>query len=342
LKKLNDIWFRVIAIPLIALMGHLVFYNRNESGDERFGFWTIYLISLSETVIIWEVIRLIILYYRRKFPGIQQTRQRILWLLLTCTLATLLIRTVNIWIYDETLFWGYRFPLEGYLHSIFVALLFVLIVGAFYESLYYFNMWHHSSLQAEILKKENLQTQLESLKAQINPHFLFNNLGSLASLIMEDQQRAVDFTEELSFVYRYLLQANEKTLTPLHDELNFVKAYYGVLKKRFEEGIDLVIDTEEKYSDWLIPPLTVQLLLENAVKHNTVMAKAPLRIKIFTSANDRLVVLNSLQEKTTAVDSGKLGLKNIAAKYRLMQQPAVDVIRTETEFIVKIPLIKNS
>ena len=204
MKKLNDKWFRIIVIPLIALMGHLVFYNRNETGDERFGFWGIYFISLTETVIIWEIIRLIILYYRKKFPTIQQTRQRTLWLLLTCTAATLIIRTLNIWIYDKTLLWGYRFPLEGYLHSIFVALLFVLIVGAIYESIYYFNMWHRISLQAEVLKKENLQTQLESLKEQINPHFLFNNLSSLASLIMEDQHRAVDFTEELSSVYRYL------------------------------------------------------------------------------------------------------------------------------------------
>ncbi|MEJ0106538.1 MAG: histidine kinase [Bacteroidota bacterium] len=219
------------------------------------------------TVIIWEIIRLIILYYRRKFPTIQQTRQRILWLLLTCTIATLIVRTLNIWIYDKTLLWGYRFPLEGYLlYSIFVALLFVLIVGAIYESLYYFNMWHRTSLQAEVLKKENLQTQLESLKAQINPHFLFNNLSSLASLIMEDQHRAVDFTEELSSVYRYLLQANEKTLTTLHAELNFAKAYYGLLKNRFEEGIEMTIDVNETYSEWLIPPLNCSVALRKRCK----------------------------------------------------------------------------
>lgn len=339
MKKLNDTWFRIIGVPLIALMGHLVFYNRNDEGDERFGFWGIYLISLAETVVLWEVNRLIILYFRKKFPSIEQTRKRILWLLLTCTMVTLVIRVFNMWIYDETMLWGYRFPLEGYLHSVFVALLFVLIVGAIYEGIYYFSMWNRASFETERLKKENLQTQLDSLKAQINPHFLFNNFSTLASLITEDPHKAVDFVEELSVVYRYLLQANEKTLTTLEAEIKFAEAYYSLLKIRFENRISLDFDIKEEYKELMLPPLTVQLLLENAVKHNAILQEKPLQIRIYTEPG-YLVVKNSLHEKTSGLRSTGLGLKNIALKYQLLRQPEVKVLRSADQFTVKVPLIK--
>lgn len=339
MKKLNDTWFRIIGVPLIALMGHLVFYNRNDEGDERFGFWGIYLISLAETVILWEANRLIILHFRKKFPSIEQTRKRILWLLFTCTLVTLIIRVMNMWLYDKTLLWGYRFPLEGYLHSVFVALLFVLIVGAIYESIYYFSRWNRATVEAERLKKENLQTQLESLKAQINPHFLFNNFSTLASLIMEDQRKAVDFVEELSVVYRYLLQANERTLTPLQEELQFAKAYYTLLKIRLEDRVSLDIRINDEYLDWQLPPLTIQLLLENAVKHNAVLPEDPLRIRLYTEQG-YLVVQNSLHKKTSGHRSTGLGLQNIARKYALLKQPEVIVSNDSAHFTVKVPLIK--
>ncbi|MBI5373434.1 MAG: histidine kinase [Sphingobacteriales bacterium] len=339
MKKLNDKWFRIIGIPLIALMGHLVFYNRNDEGDERFGFWGIYLISLAETMLLWEINRLLFLYFRNRFPSIGDTRKRITGLLLTCTPVTLLVRTVNIWVYDKTLLWGYRFPLEGYLHSVFVALLFVLIVGAIYEALYYFSRWNRAFIETERLKKENLQTQFDSLKAQINPHFLFNNLSTLASLITEDQRTAVQFVEELADVYRYLLQANEKTLVPVQAEINFAEAYYHLLKRRFENRINLTVAVNEKEKDGLLPPLTLQLLLENAVKHNAILEESPLEIKIYTEPG-YLVVENSLHEKSSAVRSTGMGLNNISSKYKILRQPDVLIIRTATHFIVKVPLIK--
>lgn len=297
-SRLNDGWFRLLGIPLIALMSHLIFYNRNDSGSQEFGFWGIYLISVIETMIIWESVRLVILNFRRRLPSIDQTRQRIIWILVCSTLVTMAVRVLNIWFYDKTLLWGYRFPLEGYLHSVFVALLFVLIVTTIYESIYYFRMWHLSSLRAAALKKENLQTQLDSLKSQINPHFLFNNLSSLAALIMENQEKAVHFVEEFSSVFRYLLQANERTLTTLGHEMDFISAYYNLLKNRFEQALLLEVDIPAGCNDLLVPPLTIQLLLENAVKHNAVMAENPLQIRIVASPDGWLLVSNTLHEKT--------------------------------------------
>lgn len=346
-SRLHDGWFRLVGIPLIALMSHLVFYNRNDGGEERFGFWTIYLISVAETMIVWELVRLILYYFRRRMPSIEQTRQRIVWVMICSTLATMIIRVLNVWIYDETRLWGYRFPLEGYLQSVFVALLFVLIVSTIYESLYYFKMWHKTSLRAAVLEKENLQTQLDSLKSQINPHFLFNNLSSLAALITENQEKAVHFVEEFSSVFRYLLQANERTLTPLRNEMEFISAYYSLLKNRFEQALQLEVCIPAECNEWLLPPLTIQLLLENAVKHNTVMTEHPLHIRIAATTDGWLTVSNSVHEKkgsaatTDSRDRIGMGLENIRAKYRLLDQPPIIISKDATQFEVKVPLIKN-
>lgn len=340
--RLSDKWFRFLGIPLFALMGNIIFYNRNDSGEERFGFWTIYLLSVAETMVLWEANRLVILYYRKKFPLLNQTKQRITAILIVCFIVTLIVRTLNIWVYDRTKFWGYRFPLEGYLHSIFVALLFVIIVAGIYEGIYYFLKWKDVAVEAEVLKKENLQTQLDSLKTQINPHFLFNSLGSLSSLIEEDPKKAQVFVNDMSAVYRYLLQTNERGLTTLQKELDFLNAYYQMLRTRFENGLQLELNIDERYLDWLIPPLTLQILLENAVKHNAVLPSKPLLIKIYTDSMQNLFVVNNLQKKTSEVISNKTGLNNIAAKYKLLNQKDITIRQTDTYFQVIVPLIKNS
>lgn len=340
-QKLHDRWFRFLGIPLIAFLGHIIFYNRNESGEERFGFWGIYFLSLAETLILWEANRLIIVIIRKKYPGLEQTKKRITSLLLVCCAVTILLRAGNIFLYDRTAFWGYRFPLEAYLHSISVSLLFVIVVTGAYEAIYYFTMWKNMAVETESLKKENLQTQLESLKAQINPHFLFNSLGSLSSLIEQDPVKAKEFVGEMSLVYRYLLQANDQVLTSVQKEMEFVKAFMNMLHTRFPEGLQLSVHIADEYYKYLLPPLTLQILLENAVKHNAVLPSAPLQIKIYTDDSSHLVVENNIQQKTSPVQSHKKGLNNIRTKYKLLNQPEIVIHHTEKQFRVTLPLIKS-
>lgn len=342
LQTLNDKWFRFFGLPVVALMGHIIFFNRNNTGEEIFGFWEIYFLSLAETVLIWETNRLVFQFFRRKYPALYLTRRRIFAILLVSTPLTIVVRTLNVFLYDATRFWGYRFPLEAYLHNIFVALLFVVVVGGIYEAVYYFRMWKNTAVESEGLKRENLQTQLQALKAQINPHFLFNSLGSLSSLIEEDSGRAQAFVKEMATVYRYLLQANEKDLVSLAEEMKFIRAYSSLLKTRFEEGLQLVTGIGEREAALLLPPLTVQLLLENAVKHNAILAARPLQVRIYTDDADNLVVANNLQRKTSPVYSSKTGLNNIRVKYRLLNHPNVQVTQTDTHFQVSVPLIKTN
>ncbi len=340
--QLNDLWFRVIGIPVIAYMSHVIFFNENHGvADERFTPLQVILISVVEALILWESNRLVLIYWRGKYPELSQSRARIISQFIGCMLVTILIRYVNVWFYDQTLFWGYIFPPEGYLYSIFVGLLYVIIVAGIYESLYYFRKWKQLFSEAEALKRENLQTQLDSLKTQINPHFLFNNLSSLSSLIVENQDRAVTFVNELSSVYRYLLQANEKNLTTLESEIAFLRDYFQLLKTRFGAGISLTVEIDEIHDSYLLPPLTLQLLVENAVKHNAVLPARPLAIRLFIE-DENLVVVNNLQKKNTAVISNKLGLRTIISKYRLMNTAPVQVEDDGSFFKVTLPLIKNN
>ncbi|ANE51019.1 sensor histidine kinase [Flavisolibacter tropicus] len=340
---LHDKWFRFLGIPFIAFLSHIIFFNEEHMGaDDGFTSWQIYLIAIAEALLLWETNRLVIHYFHKRYPSLHQTRQRILGWFVGCMLVTIVIRYLNIWFYDKTLFWGYVFPPEGYWYNIFIALLFVAIVAGIYETIFYFQQWKRTFAEKEALKIEQLQTQLDSLKAQINPHFLFNNLGSLSSLIMEDQLQAVRFVNELSSVYRYVLQANDKHLTTLESELAFIDNYFHLLKTRFSEGIVLNNEIDDQHLSYLLPPLTLQLLIENAIKHNAILPESPLVITLYTRETDSLIVVNNLQKKSSLLTSNKLGLRNITTKYRLLNQKEVLIKQTDKTFQVSLPLIKNS
>ncbi|KIC95823.1 sensor histidine kinase [Flavihumibacter solisilvae] len=339
--RLHDKWFRLLGIPFIAFMSHIIFFNENHMAEEKFSSWQVFLISLVEGILLWETNRLALLFFYNRYPSLQQSRQRITGIFLGCMLVTILVRYLNIRLYDETLFWGYVFPPEGYWYNIMIALLYVMIIAGLYEGVFYFTQWKRTFAETEALKREQLQTQLDALKAQVNPHFLFNSLGSLSSLVMEDQKKAVVFIRELAAVYRYVLQSNENHLTTLREELSFIDHYFHLLKTRFDDAIGLKLDIPEQYLSYSLPPLTLQLLLENAIKHNVILPEEPLLIQIYADKAGTLVVENNLNKKITTAETGRLGLRNIMSKYSLLQQRDVLVSETEEKFRVFVPLIKN-
>jgi LytS/YehU family sensor histidine kinase len=223
----------------------------------------------------------------------------------------------------------------------------VLIVGAVCnllattanEGVAFFEKWRKLVDESEQLKKVNLQSQLEGLKGQVNPHFLFNSLNSLSSLISDDPDKAEKFLDEMSKVYRYLLRTNEDGLTTLESEMQFIHSYFHLLKTRYGDSLDMEVIIDERYNAYLIPPLTLQMLVENAVKHNMLLRDSPLKILIMTTNSSRLVVSNNLQRKDRMVSSNKVGLTNIVNKYRLMKQEEITVRDDGKEFAVVVPLI---
>ncbi|KQS27654.1 sensor histidine kinase [Dyadobacter sp. Leaf189] len=215
----------------------------------------------------------------------------------------------------------------------------VIVLTLLYEGNYSLKKWKEIKVNKEQIKKAGMQGQLQSLKSQVNPHFLFNSLNTLSALITDEPKRAEQFVDEMAQVYRYLLQNNQSELTTLATELKFIRSYFHLLKTRYDQGLDLVIRVDEADLHKFIPPLTLQLLVENAVKHNAILEQTPLLIKITSAGDDWLEVCNNVVTKSTPVKSTKLGLANIFAKYNLLseKQPVIDV--AAAHFKVLLPLL---
>ena len=202
---------------------------------------------------------------------------------------------------------------------------------------FFFVLWSEAVDRVQKLREEKLIFQYETLKSQVNPHFLFNSLNSLLSLVRSEPELSEKFVQKLSSIYRYTLENREKELVPLSAELDFVNDYFYLQKIRDNEKIEL--KTELNISNnALIVPVSLQLLVENALKHNTSTRKQPLEIVIHNEGIDKLVVRNNLQVKTQLADSSKIGLKNLNERCRLILNREIEILQTDDEFVVKIPV----
>ena len=197
-----------------------------------------------------------------------------------------------------------------------------------------------SKLEAEQFKKETTEAQLEALRKQVNPHFLFNSFNVLSSLIEADSPAAVLFVEQLSSVYRYLLNTQDQKLVTLKEELAFIESYLFLLKTRFGKNLLVEINLDNKEHEH-IPPSTLQLLVENAIKHNEISKRKSLQISIYRES-DLIIVENNLNPKATTEASSQLGLQNIISRYKLMNEGIPEIENGEEKFIVRIPVITKN
>ena len=292
----------------------------------------------------WMIVRQIMYLLRRWYPDYRKTLTRII---LSVFSGGVIGLAVGALVFDvPAMIAGQKEFSPAMISAHFGPMFFfsALVVGA-HEVMYNFFELRRIDKEREELRKAHLQSQLDSLKTQVNPHFLFNSLNTLLSLISVSPGRAEAFVLELSSVYRYLLQANEKEMTTVEQELKFAHSYFHLLKTRYEDGIQLLIDVDDKYINYLVPSLTLQLLLENAVKHNVISSDKPLKISVFTKGTEAgevfLTVQNNLQRKTQAVLSNQMGLNNILAKFKLMNRDDVLITDKDNCFTVSLPLIKK-
>ena len=211
------------------------------------------------------------------------------------------------------------------------------VVAAFHVFYFYKKSQERKVKESQIVAKTET-AKFESLKNQLDPHFLFNSLNVLTSLIGENPNQAEKFTTKLSKVYRYVLEQKDKDLIPLEEELKFAKSYMELLKMRFEDGINFSIPVNVSNSELKIVPLSLQLLLENAVKHNVITSNNPLEINIYEK-NGCLVVENNINPKASLEKSTKVGLKNINQRYSLITKNKVEIENNNKVFKVKLPLL---
>jgi len=197
--------------------------------------------------------------------------------------------------------------------------------------------YRKSLAEVERFRKESAEYQFEMLKLQLNPHFLFNSLNTLSSLVHDDTAKAAEFIRRLSDVYRYVLENRNKELVSLREEMAFIHSFTFLQGLRFQGMIDFRFEVSEASLDRKIAPMTMQLLIENAVKHNVASRKFPLQIAIF-SGKDDLIIANNLQPKNEQPGTG-VGLKNITSRYAFLTERKVEIIREDHLFKVIIPLI---
>ena len=194
-------------------------------------------------------------------------------------------------------------------------------------------------LEIQDLKIENLQRQFDALKNQVSPHFLFNSLSSLRTLINESPEVAQEYLDHLSTVLRYTLQANENRLVSLSDELQFVESYFFLIKLRFTKNISLVQSISHELLGYKVPPLALQILLENAVRHNEISKRNPLEISISTTPTKTLVVSNTINKKFAPEPGAGVGLANLSNQYRILGDRDISIRKEDQKFIVEIPLL---
>lgn len=197
------------------------------------------------------------------------------------------------------------------------------------------------SLQNEMLKTENLRSQFEILRQQVNPHFLFNSLSTLRSMIRSKDPNSEEFVLKLSEIYRQLLVKRQKDLVSLKEELEFVKDYTFMLFARFGKMLKVSTDIPEELLSYELPTFSLQLLLENCIKHNMISSEKPLEIKIFSSTANTITIENPIQPKITREEHSGYGLENLVQRYRLLGEPEAVFIYSDDEiFRVRIKLLK--
>jgi len=312
-------------------------------GYKIFGYdveWYFLLITLLILVLlIWEGNRLIQHHFIQRLRDRKPSYRPLLiffalslvWVLIISTITS---ASIPLFIdkYDHSTFFhfkltiGFTFRVNLFLHSINAII-------------FYNNRLRLTQVEAESLKKKNLEARFEALRNQINPHFLFNSLNVLSTLVYKDADTSAKFIEQLSKVYRYLLYYQEKKVVSVDEELEFLKSYIYLLSIRFEDNLSIEIDVDEKVHERFIAPASLQLLIENAIKHNIVSGKRPLYIKIYVD-KDMIIVENNLQLKELKEPSTSVGLKNIEERYQFISKESIKVYRNEAAFKVGVPLIK--
>ncbi len=316
------------------LSGDMFQYNNTNQFLTEFGFYQLYtfVIGYSNTF-YFDYIKSL------QFKGYEVVK-RIIYGIAGATIITL-IAIFFLRILISVVIYGQPFndfiaqeSWKGYSFGLWITL---IILSVFYFA-YFYNRYQKNKIKEQKVIAGAASAKFDALKNQLDPHFLFNSLNVLTSLIEENPNNAQRFTTSLSKVYRYVLEQKNKELVTVDEELNFARTYMLLLKMRFEDSIIFEIPDQASNPESKVVPLSLQLLLENAVKHNMVTSNKPLHIKIYEDGN-HLVVMNNLQPKQIVKKSSGVGLENIKQRYKLLTERKVYINQRATDFAVAIPML---
>jgi two-component system LytT family sensor kinase len=333
--------YRYLFIILLSVYSY--FNIRFTVGDKLFDFslpGSVLFIALAIVIFgLWELNRLV----EKNLSALHEFFNRKIHPLIILFLISLFNVAAVCFVTMESLYMVADLPMQINKNHLTLLMAFGFRVNLFLNCVnaivYFMNKLKKAELEAEQLKKISIESQFEALRNQINPHFLFNSFNVLSSLVYKDADTSSKFISQLSNVYRYLLYNQDKKIIGVKDEIEFIQSYLFLLKIRFEENI--VIDNRiDCISDSnFVAPAVLQMLIENAIKHNVVSKKNPLHIEMFCS-NGFIVIQNNLQEKRVKESSTYIGLKNIQARYRLLSDKEVQIEKSGTHFTVRVPILE--
>jgi sensor histidine kinase YesM len=337
--QVNDIGFRLILTPVFGIAIPLITGMIN---GQNFNHWQIklsFLYTIMIAFVIWQGNRYLHFSLRTYFDWINKPLQKIGVLMLTIIFYTvpvsvlLLVGWYKIFSTDPV---SWRVITE----STLIILIAVIFITHVYETVFLVKASENEMIKNEQLERAKAEAELEALKNQIDPHFIFNSLNTLSHLIEEKPLRAKQFNDNLADVYRYILQNKARGLVLLREEMGFLQSYFLLLQIRFEKAVALNINMDEILMDqYLIPPISLQILLENAIKHNEFSEPFPLIVEI-EMKNDELIVHNRVKKKILRKISSKTGLQNLQERYRLTTNREIVIKEGEKDFTVRLPILK--
>ena len=335
----DDFWFAVIGILILSFVTDYLFNNSfvRYNIAKAMVNWGV---SLFFTIFHWSALRAIIILIRKRYPEIKHSFTRIVLFFVSILVSVTAIDSIG------NIFLSYIFN-QDYnpvpkSRLIMPIILISMMTVAIYEAVYFYIKLKKSIREEEQAKSAIVQAQLNTLRNQARPHFLFNSLNTLRDIIDQNSKDdAKKFVDKLSGVYRFILDSGNANLISLRKELEFAKSYIHIQSERFGDNLILNWNIAENVLDKMIAPMSIQLLLENAIKHNVVAKSKPLTICVEVKDN-YLVVTNKIQHKSTQIPSTKLGLKNIEKRYALISNIPIQIKNDGNQFKVAIPLLTPS
>jgi sensor histidine kinase YesM len=336
---LNDIGFRIILIPAFGVVIPLV---TGMIDYQDFSTWKIklcFLFTIGIAFIIWEGNRYLLFTLRSYFDWFNKPIRKIVVLVLAISFYTIPISALLLVIWYK-LFNAGVVNWDTITTTTLIIMISVLFITHIYETVFLVREAEKEKLKKEQLERARAEAELEALKNQIDPHFIFNSLNTLSHLIEKDPPKARQFNDNLADVYRYILQNKARELVLLHEEMLFLTDYFSLLKIRFEQAVQLEVNIDAAlYDQYLIPPISLQILVENAIKHNEFSDAVPLVISI-EMQNDELIIHNQVRKKILRKASSRIGLHNLGERYKLTTSKEISVMESKSGFTVSLPVLK--
>lgn len=334
----NDKQIYISSMPVVVVLINTLLFKERYFTEAKV-FFLSSLIIFGLMTVVWTGFTWLAVTIRNRLPSDKDLLKRLSITIAIIAIVQALVITLIFKGYDYLNILGYQLNESTYYWSLIISFIINIIVIFAHEGFESFEKWKVTLTETEQLKKVYTQSQLLSLKSQVNPHFLFNCLNTLSSLITEDEEKAEKFLNELTRIYRYLLRGNDEQFVKLDTELQFINSYYYLIRARYGESVQLTINVDQQYRDKLVTPLLLQTLFEYSFNTNMIAKDKPLLYTITIDHNGRLLLTNNIQLKHNAESVSTAGITNLSDKYRLLTGEEISIVNNGNMCNVNVPLL---